>query len=175
MKYTCEYNSPLGVLVLVSDGEALTALYNKNQKYYPNDLPKSDTKSILPIFKDTIKWLDMYFSKKNPNFIPNLAPKGTAFRENIWKILCDIPLGEVITYGDVSKIIAKQMNLSTMSSQAVGGAVGHNPISIIIPCHRVVGVNGNLTGYAGGLDKKIKLLEIEGLDMNKFHLPKKNH
>jgi len=168
-----EYESPLGTLILTSDdGEALTALYNKNQKYFPASLPEVDPKNVLLIFKETSKWLDVYFTGKNPDFTPKLAPKGTLFREKVWKILCEIPFGKVITYGEISKRLAKEMDLSTMSSQAVGGAVGHNPISIIIPCHRVVGAGGNLTGYAGGLPKKIKLLEIEGLDMNKFYLPK---
>nr|WP_081299643.1 methylated-DNA--[protein]-cysteine S-methyltransferase [Gilliamella apicola] len=103
----------------------------------------------------------------------SLAPHGSPFRQKVWDILCQIPYGEIITYGNIAKQIVLQNNLHKMSSQAVGGAVGHNPISIIIPCHRVIGANGNLTGYAGGIDKKIKLLQIEGIDSSKFFIPTK--
>ena len=119
-------------------------------------------------------WLDRYFAGENPQIseLP-LAPSGSDFRQMVWKILCDIPSGQTTTYGEIAKKIAARTGRSTMSAQAVGGAVGHNPISIIIPCHRVVGTNGSLTGYAGGIDKKIALLELEGVDMTKYFVPTK--
>ncbi len=130
--------------------------------------------SNLPILTATKNWLDKYFAGQRPAIsdLP-LAPNGGAFRTAVWNILCEIPYGEVITYGDIAKKMAVKMNKASMSSQAVGGAVGHNPISIIIPCHRVVGSNGSLTGYSGGIGKKIKLLEHEGVDMSKFFTPTK--
>ena len=128
----------------------------------------------LEIFISTKQWLDRYFAGDKPN-ISELAlePSGGEFRKIVWEILCKIPYGETITYGEIAKKVAIKMNKKSMSSQAVGGAVGHNPISIIIPCHRVVGVKGNLTGYAGGIDKKVRLLEHEGVDMSKFFVPTK--
>lgn len=129
----------------------------------------------LQVFKDAKNWLDRYFAKQKPDIkeLP-LAPIGNEFRQAVWKILCEIPYGEVTTYGEIAKKIAKIMNKSAMSAQAVGGAVGKNPVSIIIPCHRVVGTNGSLTGYAGGIDIKVKLLEHEGADMSKMFVPKNN-
>ena len=131
-------------------------------------------KDDILIFDVTKKWLDQYFAGNKPNISElSMAPIGGVFQKSVWKILCQIPYGEVITYGEIAKKMARIMNKTRMSAQAVGGAVGHNPISIIIPCHRVVGSNGSLTGYAGGLQTKIKLLEIEGVDMNSFYVPKK--
>ena len=175
MNYLSNYISPLYPLTLASDGENLTGLWLEGQKYYAATIEKeSALRDELPIFTRTKKWLDRYFNKKNPAIseLP-LAPAGSEFRQEVWKILCTIPYGEYITYGDIAKNIAAKQNKFRMSSQAVGGAVGHNPISIIIPCHRVVGTNGSLTGYAGGIDKKIKLLEHEGADMSRLFVPKK--
>ena len=131
-------------------------------------------KDSIPLFDIVKKWLDRYFSGQKPDLaeLP-LAPQGNAFRQGVWEILCTIPYGEVTTYGSIAKKMAVKLQKERMSSQAVGGAVGHNPISIIIPCHRVVGVNGSLTGYAGGIETKIKLLELEGVDMSGFFIPKK--
>ena len=123
---------------------------------------------------DTKKWLDLYFSGVEPNFTPKLKLEGTEFRRDVWKILLEIPYGETLTYKDIAEKLMASGKYERMSSQAVGGAVGHNPISIIIPCHRVVGTSGSLTGYAGGLARKVKLLELEGIDVNKFFMPK-NH
>lgn len=121
------------------------------------------------------KWLDRYFNGEKPKISEiDLSPKGSEFAKKVWEILCKIPYGEVTTYGEIAKKIAKTMNKDKMSAQAVGGAVGHNPISIIIPCHRVVGSNGSLTGYAGGIDKKISLLKHEGVDMTNLYVPIKN-
>ena len=163
MLYKTYYKSPIGNLILVSDGDNLVGLYMENQKYYLNGIKQELTsKDNLQVFENTKKWLDRYFAKEKPSIkeIP-IAPKGGEFRQKVWKILCEIPYGQTITYGEIAKRIAKQMNKEKMSAQAVGNAVGHNPISIIIPCHRVIGKNGSLTGYAGGIERKKMLLELE--------------
>lgn len=126
------------------------------------------------ILEDTKKWLDLYFSGEEPNFTPKLKLEGTEFRREVWKILLEIPYGETLSYKGIAEKLIASGKYERMSSQAVGGAVGHNPISIIIPCHRVVGTSGSLTGYAGGLARKVKLLELEGIDVSKFFMPK-NH
>lgn len=175
MFYSAYFNSPIGRLLLVSDGKNLTGLWIEKQKYYTDTAP-DDIQELedLPIFIKTSEWLDKYFQGKNPAIseLP-LAPRGGEFRQEVWKILCQIPQGKVLSYGEIAQMIARQTGKKSMSAQAVGGAVGHNPISIIIPCHRVVGTNGSLTGYAGGLDIKIKLLELEGVDMSRLFRPKK--
>ncbi len=163
MLYKTYYKSPIGNLILVSDGDNLVGLYMENQKYYLNGIKQELTsKDNLQVFENTKKWLDRYFAKENPSIkeIP-LAPIGGEFRQKVWKILCEIPYGKTTTYGEIAKRIAKEMDKEKMSAQAVGNAVGHNPISIIIPCHRVVGKYGSLTGYAGGIEKKRILLELE--------------
>jgi methylated-DNA-[protein]-cysteine S-methyltransferase len=173
--YYSMYVSPIGKITLASDGNVLIGLWNEDQKYHGNEMFKGMTrKDDLPVFVRTKKWLDRYFADERPSIseLP-LSPAGSEFRQAVWKILCEIPYGETVTYGDIAKKMAVKMNRAKMSSQAVGGAVGHNPISIIIPCHRVVGANGNLTGYAGGIAMKIKLLEHEGADMSQFFIPLK--
>lgn len=163
MLYKTYYKSPIGNLMLLSDGDNLVGLYIENQKYYLNGIKQELTsKDNLQVFENTKKWLDRYFAKENPSIkeIP-LAPIGGEFRQKVWKILCEIPYGKTTTYGEIAKRIAKEMDKEKMSAQAVGNAVGHNPISIIIPCHRVVGKDGNLTGYAGGIERKRILLELE--------------
>lgn len=175
MLYTTKYFSPIGEMLLVSNENDLLALSIKGQKYeYILEKQEVQEKEDIPILQKTKNWLDRYFQREKPKIEElSLSPIGNEFRQRVWKILCDIPYGETITYGEIAKKIAKQMNKKTMSAQAVGNAVGHNPISIIIPCHRVVGKNGNLTGYAGGIDKKIKLLQIENVDTEKLFVPKK--
>lgn len=175
MFYSTAYTSPLGVITLASDGENIVGLWMAGQKYFAaaanNGLKE---KTDLPVFSIAKNWLEAYFAgEKPPIFRLPLAPAGSEFRKAVWSILCEIPYGWYMTYGEIAKKIAGCMNKVTMSSQAVGGAVGHNPISIIIPCHRVVGSGGSLTGYAGGLDKKVKLLEHEGVDMSRFYIPAK--
>lgn len=170
MIYTCNYNSAFGNITIASNGKSLTGLWFDGQKYFGDTLPKEHKQKKLPIFEETIYWLDLYFSGKNPDFTPSLIFDTTPFRQSVWKILLSIPYGKTITYGEIADKIAKQKGLKKMSAQAVGGAVGHNPISIIVPCHRVVGKNGNLTGYAGGIDKKAKLLELEKADMRNLLL-----
>lgn len=162
MYYSKHYDSPLGEIIMVSDGTALTALVFDKQKYYESEVPEDSIEKSLSIFDETAAWLNIYFSGRNPDFMPAISLKGSEFRKEVWDILLKIPYGEVTTYGEIAKQIAKNRGISRMSAQAVGGAVGHNPISILVPCHRVVGTNGNLTGYAGGLEKKAELLKLEG-------------
>ena len=160
---------------MTSDGDNLVGLWLERQKYFASTVAESmEEKSELAVFGATKDWLDRYFDGKKPapRELP-LAPKGGEFQRIVWDLLCEIPYGEVTTYGAIAKKVAVLMNKERMASQAVGGAVGRNPISIIIPCHRVVGANGNLTGYGGGIPLKIKLLEHEGLDMSRFFVPKK--
>jgi methylated-DNA-[protein]-cysteine S-methyltransferase len=175
MIYSTNYSSPLGSITLASDGDNLIGSWMKDQKYFAYNLKEKMTeKEDLSLFIVTCQWFDEYFEGKKPNItdLP-LAPRGGDFRKEVWNILCEIPYGETITYGKIAKITADKMGKEKMSSQAVGGAVGHNPISIIIPCHRVVGANGSLTGYAGGIDKKIKLLKHENVDMSQLFVPNK--
>lgn len=161
MIYTFHYKSPLGSITLASNGEALTGLWFDGQKYFPHNLISESIESELPIFTQAIKWLDKYFSGIEPDFTPPISLQTTTFRKVVYDILLTIPYGQITTYGEIANILAKQKGIQRMSAQAVGGAVGHNPISIIIPCHRVVGADGSLTGYAGGLNKKIELLKLE--------------
>ena len=161
MLYTSHYASPLGGMTLVSDGTALVGLYFDGQKYAAEGLDATRTQKNLPVFEEVRRWLDVYFSGRKPDFMPALAPHGTAFQQSVWEILRTIPYGETTTYGAIARRI-EQNTGCRMSAQAVGGAVGRNPISILIPCHRVVGTNGSLTGYAGGIDKKERLLRWEG-------------
>ena len=177
MYYSTTYSSPVGTITLACDGDGknLAGLWTEGQKYHGGTIPEAMTENKdMPIFTTTKKWLDRYFEGKKSDIseLP-LAPIGSEFRRGVWDILCEIPYGEVITYGEIAKKMAVKMNRESMSSQAVGGAVGHNPISIIIPCHRVVGSNGSLTGYAGGVGTKIKLLELEGVDMSSLFIPTK--
>jgi len=175
MVYQTYYESPLGSITLASDGENIIGLWMKGQKYYGDTVTEEMIeKNELDIFTKTKKWLDRYFVGEKPSIseLP-LAPRGGEFRKTVWDILCQIPYGEVTTYGEIGKKVVKIMNKKNMSGQAIGGAVGHNPISLIIPCHRVVSGNGSLTGFSGGLDKKIALLEHEKVDMTKLFRPKK--
>ncbi|MDR2943876.1 MAG: methylated-DNA--[protein]-cysteine S-methyltransferase [Methanosarcinales archaeon] len=174
MYYQTNYASPFGRLLLASDGENIIGLWIEGQKYHGSALFDMKENNDLPVFADAKNWLDRYFAGEKPaaSELP-LAPIGGEFRQTVWKILCSVPYGKCVTYGGIAKKTAARMNKPNMSCRAVGGAVGHNPISIIIPCHRVVGSNGSLTGYAGGIDKKIKLLEHEGVDLSAFSVPKK--
>ncbi len=163
MDFTYHYSSPLGGITLASDGTHLIGLWFDGQKYFADTLQNPVQEESLPIFKDTCRWLDMYFSGKKPSFTPPIQMRTTPFRKQVWEILLQIPYGHTMTYGEIADKIAKDKGIKKMSAQAVGGAVGHNSISLIIPCHRVVGANGKLIGYAGGLDKKIYLLKLEGV------------
>lgn len=161
MQYIDTYPSPLGEILLACDDMGLTGLWFVKQKYFAKGLDPNHTKQAHPILNDAKHWLDVYFSGQIPTELPPLHLIGTAFQQEVWEILCQIPYGKTITYGEIAKVIASQRGLSSMSAQAVGGAVGRNPVSIIVPCHRVVGTNGNMTGYAGGIDKKTALLALE--------------
>ena len=173
MAYTFHCDSPLGGITLASNGTELTGLWFDGQKYFGSTLPKEHVEKPLRIFDQAMHWLELYFGGKDPGFIPPLCLNATPFRRAVWEILLQIPYGKTTTYGEIARQLSEKMGLSRMSAQAVGGAVGHNKIAIIIPCHRVVGTNGSLTGYAGGIDKKGKLLELEQTDMTGFFVPKK--
>lgn len=175
MDYTAHYTSPLGGLTVACNGDGITGLWLEGQKYFAQTLPGTAREDgNHPTLKAAKAWLDRYFAGEKPaaSELP-LAPAGSEFRQEVWRILCTIPYGGVMTYGGIAGEMADRMGRKNMSAQAVGGAVGHNPISIIIPCHRVVGTNGSLTGYAGGIDKKIKLLELEGVNLSRFYVPAK--
>ena len=155
------YHSPLGRMILTSDGKALTGLWFDGQRHCPDNLTAESTHADLTIFKQAVNWLDTYFSGKVPGFLPPLRLQTTPFRKTVYEILLTIPYGQTMCYGEIAQIIAKQRGIARMSAQAVGGAVGHNPIALIIPCHRVIGTDGSLTGYGGGLDRKTALLNME--------------
>ena len=173
MVYTCKYESTLGEILLAADEAGLTGLWFEGQKHFANTLPDEHIPQETGILTEAKKWMDVYFSGKEPKFTPPLHPNGSSFRQAVWQILLQIPYGQTVSYGEIARKMAEMENTSRMSAQAVGGAVGHNEISIIIPCHRVVGTNGSLTGYAGGIDKKIALLELEHADMSRLFVPKK--
>ena len=175
MYYSTTHSSPLGRLTLACDGDNIVGLWMEGQKYFGGTILNAVTeKNDVPVLHAAKKWLDSYFAGEKPDIseLP-LAPAGGEFRQGVWSILREIPYGELTSYGDIAKKMAAKLNRKSMSSQAVGGAVGHNPISIIIPCHRVVGANGSLTGFAGGVKKKIQLLEHEGADISALFIPKK--
>lgn len=173
MTFVQHYDSPLGGILLAADEGGLTGLWFDGQKYFARDLSARHTEQDTPILAEARRWLDIYFSGREPDFTPPLHPIGSAFRQSVWEILLQIPYGHTMTYGKIARQLAEKRGAKAVSAQAVGGAVGHNEISVIIPCHRVVGTNGSLTGYAGGIDKKVKLLELEHTDMTGFFVPKK--
>ena len=162
MDYTTHYDSPLGGITLACDGESLTGLWFDGQKYYADTLnsPHKERDDI-PVFAEAQLWLDTYFAGRVPLSLPPLRMRASAFRKRVWEIMLTIPYGQTMTYGEIARMIAIERGLPSLSAQAIGGAVGHNSISLMIPCHRVVGSNGNLTGYAGGIDKKLRLLQME--------------
>ncbi len=172
MQYTTKYQSPLGEILLAADEIGLTGLWFEGGKYYARNLDENHEEKELPVFMDAKKWLDIYFSGKEPDFMPPMHLIGTDFQKEVWEILRTIPYGETTTYGEIAAKIAKKRGLARMSAQAVGGAVGRNELSILIPCHRIVGTNGSLTGYAGGIDKKSALLKLEGAYKSEFFVPK---
>ena len=160
MIYFANYDSPLGYILLAADGEGLTTL---------DFTEKKDAVSRNhPILREAARWLDIYFSGQNPGFTPPLHMLGTPFQTEVWRLLLDIPFGKTTTYGALAKEIARRRGIRRMSAQAIGGAVGRNPVALIVPCHRVIGADGSLTGYAGGLDKKARLLSLEGITFQPF-------
>lgn len=171
MQYISHYQSPIGDILLAADDTGLTGLWFEGQKYFARCLDKNREEKEVPVLEAAKRWLDLYFSGQEPDFSVPLHFIGTDFQKQVWEILCTIPYGRTTTYGDIAKCFAAKKGLPHMSAQAIGGAVGHNEISIIVPCHRVVGSDGSLTGYAGGVDKKRALLTLEGVDMSGLHLP----
>lgn len=166
MVYTCRYASPLGEILLAADEVGLTGLWFEGQKYYAAALSKEQIPQETEILAEAKRWLDVYFSGEEPKFTPPLHPGGSAFRRAVQRILLQVPYGQTITYGEIAHRLTGMDNAFRSSARAVGGAVGHNEISIIIPCHRVIGADGSLTGYAGGIEKKISLLRLENVDMS---------
>ena len=173
MQYTATYRSPLGGITLSSDGEHLCGLWFDGGKYFAATLDAEHHQWDLPVFEETRRWLDRYFQGGVPDFTPPLAPSGSPFRLAVWDMLLQIPRGQTATYGEIAAALARAQGRERMSAQAVGGAVGHNPIPLIIPCHRVVGRDGSLTGYAGGIAKKAALLALEGVEMGGLFLPQR--
>ena len=172
MIFIQHYDSPLGGILLAADETGLTGLWFDGQKCFARDLPAERVEQNTPALSEVKRWLDIYFTGKEPDFMPPLLPIGSAFRRSVWDILLRIPYGQTTTYGEIARQLAEKQGRPRIAAQAVGGAVGHNKISIIIPCHRVVGTNGSLTGYAGGIDKKVKLLEWEHTDMTGLFVPR---
>lgn len=170
--FTTTVSSPLGPLTLSSDGEAITGLWLEGQKYFASTLDShASSEPDLPVFCAAAAWLAAYFAKAPLPAMPSLAPTGSPFRQAVWGLLREIPYGTTTTYGSLAQTLRSRGIAA--APQAVGGAVGHNPISILIPCHRVVGVDGSLTGYAGGVEKKYFLLDLEGADLTRLYVPQK--
>ncbi len=193
--YTGQYSSPLGEITIACDDEAIIGLWFEGQKYFASTLDSTaqeaenehrlknnhdakvrqlqEVNDEHPLLEEARRWLDVYFSGHEPDFLPLLRYDSTPFRKAVCDIMLTIPYGKTMTYGEIADMIAAERGIDKMSAQAVGGAVGHNPITLMIPCHRVIGTNGSLTGYAGGIDRKVKLLELEKVDMTGFFVPKK--
>ena len=173
MIYTQHYESPLGGILLAADDTGLTGLWFEGQKYFARTLDAVHQEQETAVLSEARRWLDVYFGGQEPDFTPPLHPVGSDFQRAVWQLLLQIPYGQTTTYGALAGELARQRGLTHFSAQAVGGAVGHNRVSIIIPCHRVVGSGGSLTGYAGGLENKIKLLTLEGADLGGLYRPTK--
>ena len=173
MIYTQHYESPLGGILLAADETGLTGLWFDGEKYYADNLAAEHEARDTQALGAAKRWLDVYFAGKEPDFLPPLHPIGSAFRKEVWQLLLEIPYGQTTTYGALARRLAERRGLRHMSAQAVGGAVGHNEISILIPCHRVVGTSGSLTGYAGGIDKELAVLRLEQADLSGFFVPTK--
>lgn len=173
MQYISHYQSPLGPVLLAANHNRLSGLWFQGQKYFARCLDKTHAEKEIPLFQSVKHWLSIYFSGKKPDFSIPLHFTGTAFQHEVWETLCTIPYGQTITYGQIASQMALKRGLSRLSAQAVGNAVGHNSISILVPCHRVIGKSGSLTGYAGGMDKKLKLLNLEKADTKNLFIPQK--
>ena len=171
MQYISRYRSPLGEMLLAADEIGLTGLWFAGQKHFARRLDREHEERGLPLFDAAKRWLDVYFSGREPDVAVPLHFTGTAFENEVWELLCAIPYGQTTTYGAIARQLAARRGLPRMSAQAVGGAVGRNEISIIVPSHRVVGADGSLTGYAGGIGKKARLLALEHVDLRRFSLP----
>lgn len=172
MHYTSLYQSPVGEMLLAADEIGVVGVWFKNQKYFAYCLDQENEPKETPIIKELKNWLTVYFQGKEPDFVPPLHMIGTAFQMEVWNILREIPYGTTTTYNEIAGKIANNRKLERMSAQAVGMAVGKNNISLVVPCHRVVGTNHSLAGYAGGIDRKITLLKLEGAFKKEFFVPK---
>ena len=169
--YVHHYQSPLGGITLASDGTALVGLWFDEQRFFAASLSSIPTERPLPVFEQAVRWLDLYFSGRDPGFTPPVKLRATEFRRAVCDIMLAIPYGRTMTYGRIAEIIARQKGVPRMSAQAVGGAVGHNPVSLIVPCHRVIGTGGALVGYGGGLERKSALLALEHADLSGDFIP----
>lgn len=174
MTYTQTYSSPLGEVLLSADDMGLSGLWFVGQRYFARTLPSGAVPRETPVLTASKRWLDCYFSGKRPDFLPPLHLIGTDFQQAVWNLLLEIPYGQTVTYGALARTLAQQLGKPAMSAQAVGAAVGRNPVSVIVPCHRVVGADGNLTGYAGGVERKLQLLQLEGADLTRLHVSKES-
>lgn len=172
MQYISRYQSPLGEILLAADEIGLTGLWFEGPKYFALYLAKEHEEREIPVFEQAKKWLDIYFSGREPDFKVPLHFTGTDFQNEVWEILYSIPYGQTMTYGEIAKQLASKRGLSVCLLRPWGGAVARNEISIIVPCHRVVGTNGSLTGYAGGINKKVELLRLEGALKQEYFIPK---
>lgn len=164
MDHIAHFDSPLGGITAASDGDALIGLWFDGQKHFGAALAIEYDEKMLPVFDRTKQWLALYFSGRKPDFMPPILLRGTPFQKEVWSLLLTVPYGYTSTYGEIAAELADRRHIPKMSSRAVGSAIGHNPISLIVPCHRIIGVNGSLTGYAGGTERKGKLLRLEGID-----------
>ena len=173
MEYTHRYDSPLGAVTMASDGQALTGLWFDGQRHFAETLADDHKGKNLPVFELTDRWLEIYFGGAEPGFMPPVRMKTTAFRRAVWEILLTVPYGQTVTYGRIAALLAEKTGVPRVSARAVGGAVGHNALSLIVPCHRVIGADGGLTGYAGGLERKRRLLALEGADLSGLCLRQK--
>ena len=173
MQYISSYSSPLGSILLAGDEAGLTGLWFEGQRYFALCLDKEHEERELPLFEAAKRWLDVYFSGREPDFSVPLHFRGTTFQNEVWEILRAIPYGRTVTYGGIAGRLAAKRGVPHISPRAVGGAVGHNPISILVPCHRVLGADGSLTGYAGGMDRKVSLLALEKADPGQVLIPKR--
>lgn len=173
MILTQRYASPLGEILLAAEESGLIGLWFDGAKYFAAGLPADCAEGNSPALAEAARWLDIYFSGREPSLLPPLHPRGTAFQRAVWALLQAIPYGETTTYGELARQLAERNGLPHMSAQAVGSAVGHNPLSILIPCHRVAGADGSLTGYAGGVERKLALLQLERADTAKLFLPRR--
>ncbi|MDO5537390.1 MAG: methylated-DNA--[protein]-cysteine S-methyltransferase [Desulfovibrionaceae bacterium] len=173
MLHTAHYPSPLGDILLAADSEGLTGLWFEGHRHFGRGLSADARDQEIPLLRDAKRWLDIYFSGREPDFAVPVHSAGTPFQLAVWRILLAIPYGRTMTYGEIAREFEKGEDGPRMAAQAVGGAVGRNPVSIFVPCHRVVGANGSLTGYGGGIGRKARLLELEGADMRRLFVPKK--
>ena len=174
MEYISHYDSPLGRITLAGNSISLTGLWFDGQRYFGASLASEYEERDTPVIVQTKRWLDIYFSGRDPGFNPQLCLRGTPFQKDVWDILQTIPFSHVVTYGGLAQMLAVRRNSGKVSPRAIGAAVGRNPVSLIVPCHRVIGSNGSLVGYAGGVERKEKLLLLEKTDFESLRSNTKN-